>query len=1246
MQPAMRRRIVITLASFAAALALYAAAGFAGLPALGRSQLPGLLSQALGRTVTIGDIEFNPFTLRAVVTGLRVAERGAGNEPPALAFARLELDGSWQSLTELAPVISGVRLVDPHLRLVRASDGRYSIDDLIAKWSKPTDPNEPKARFSVANIELHGGRIDFDDLPLPRSHKIAQIEIQVPFLSSLPVHQSVTVQPRLAMTINDTRIDLAGRSRPFSETRESTLDLSLSPIDLTPYVAYVPGSLPVKVMGAVLAGKASVEFAQPPGAVPSVTVRADLGLTKLDLREPGGEPLLSLAELRLKTLVLEPLLRRAELGAIEIDAPVLHVQRRSDQQRFFQAVLDAGGPKAEPGRQPDIPAAPPEAAARWAVDAVSVKGGRVAFQDGRFEPRALAVTLDDVTLTTGRLSSDPAASLPFQFGFTADGGERVQAGGTFSPNPLRVEAKVEVKDVTLNRWWWIAQPYLQADVSEGVLQLQTGLKVDQSGDQFRVRLEAVSADLKSLVLRQRWDKRDLLRLPAVSLSGTDLDLAGRTVSVGQLTLAGGLLNVLRAADGQTNLARAFTAPVSAPAAADARATPDAPAARTVPTSPGPSPAASPPVAPAAATPAGGDTSWRYTLKRVAVERFAASVRDAGASGGPATEAAAKAGAIDLADLGLQIDDLGNARDSRGKLTLRTRVGSAGSLELRGALGLNPVIARLRVDAKSIGVLPAQPYFAPYVNLVVGSGSLSTQGDLGVDLPDPGALRAAYRGDVTLADFAAAVKGGGDDLLRWKSLSLGSVDFALTPLKIDVGQVALADFYTRLIIGPDGRFNLQDLAAGAPAPSSPPAAAPALPAASAGATAVPAASPPATPVPSGPPLPVRIGRVTLSNGNIDFTDLFVRPNYSANLTGMTGAISALAPDTAGDVELRGRVDNAGSVEITGKINPLAASLALDLTARARDIDLPRTSPYSVKYLGYGIEKGKLSANLKYKIEGRKLQSENSIVLDQLTFGEKVDSATATKLPVLFAVALLKDRNGVIDVNLPIGGSLDDPEFSVGGLVLRIIFNLIVKAVTAPFTLLAGLAGSGEELSQLEFGPGLARLEPAIENRLKALAKALADRPALRLDLAGRADPDKDGEALRKRAFERRLKSVKLRATGIASPPGGLDAVTIDPAEYPKYLLAAYRAGEFPKPRTAGGALAEVPPADMEKLLMAHTAPGPDELRDLANARAQAAKEWLATQGAIAGERMFVVAPRLNAEGVAAGASASRVDLSLK
>ncbi|HPU53633.1 MAG TPA: DUF748 domain-containing protein, partial [Burkholderiaceae bacterium] len=274
--PAVRRRIVIVLAWIAGALMLFAAAGFAGLPALGRSQLPGVLSEALGRPVSIGDIEFNPFTLRAVVSGLRVGERGDGSAPPVFTFSRLEVDGSWQSLTELAPVVSGVRLHEPHLRLVRTKDGRYSVDDLIARWTRPSDPDEPKARFSVANIELHGGRVDFDDLPLPRAHRIAGIEVRVPFVSSLPVHQSITVQPRLAMSVNGSPIDLKGRTRPFSVSRESSLDLSIAPVDLTSYVAYIPGPLPVKVVGAMLAGKASVEFAQPPDAAPSVTVRADL----------------------------------------------------------------------------------------------------------------------------------------------------------------------------------------------------------------------------------------------------------------------------------------------------------------------------------------------------------------------------------------------------------------------------------------------------------------------------------------------------------------------------------------------------------------------------------------------------------------------------------------------------------------------------------------------------------------------------------------------------------------------------------------------------------------------------------------------------------------------------------------------------------------------------------------------------------------------------------------------------------
>ncbi len=202
----------------------------------------------------------------------------------------------------------------------------------------------------------------------------------------------------------------------------------------------------------------------------------------------------------------------------------------------------------------------------------------------------------------------------------------------------------------------------------------------------------------------------------------------------------------------------------------------------------------------------------------------------------------------------------------------------------------------------------------------------------------------------------------------------------------------------------------------------------------------------------------------------FSDRFIKPNYSADMTELTGKLSAFSsvspqgsPQLA-DLELRGRVGATASLEILGKLNPLAQPLALDIRGKMRDLELAPLSPYSVKYAGYGIERGKLSMDVGYKVlpDGQ-LTASNNIVLNQLTFGDKVEGSTAS-LPVKLAVALLADRNGVIDINLPISGSLNDPQFSLGSVILKVIGNLIVKAVTAPFTLLASAFGGGGRRAQ--------------------------------------------------------------------------------------------------------------------------------------------------------------------------------------
>jgi hypothetical protein len=410
------------------------------------------------------------------------------------------------------------------------------------------------------------------------------------------------------------------------------------------------------------------------------------------------------------------------------------------------------------------------------------------------------------------------------------------------------------------------------------------------------------------------------------------------------------------------------------------------------------------------------------------------------------------------------------------------------------------------------------------------------------------------------------------------------------LKIVVGEIALSDFYSRLIVNADGTLNLQAILKEPAAP------------------ATPASTTPAAPPAPGAPPDIRLGKIVLRGGSVNYSDLFVRPNYNVMLTGMAGGVTELTPERPGEVELRARIHETAPVEIAGRVNPLASDLFVDLKVSARDINLSPLSPYSIKYAGYGITQGRLSVKLAYRIENRKLSAENNIYLDQLTFGEKVDSPTATRLPVQLAVALLKDKNGVIDVNVPIGGSLDSPEFGLGTVLAQVFGNLIATTVSKPFAMLGSLFGGGEELAYLEFAPGSAAVG-ADEAKLKALAKALDSRPGLKLEVRGGIDAAADRDALKRAALDREVRAAKLKAS-------------------------------------EGTAQTSVDPAETEQLMLSKMQVGDEELRRLADARAQAVKDWLVETGKIAAERIFIAAPKAPAESAQDQGKTSRVDFSLR
>jgi len=1235
--PASRGRRWARLAFWlAAAVALYALLGFFAVPRILHGQLTERLSAALARPVTIGQVELNPFSMVLRVRDLSVAEPAGASTTAALpaaaadsagvtaanefaGFELLEANVSWRSLYRFAPVLSSLSLQQPRVRLVRDARGRYSIQDLIDAWSsRPPAAPGPPARFSVANIVIDDGRFEFADAKADTVHHVTQFALRVPFVSSLPVDDDIYVEPSLHASLDGAPLALQGRSLPFSPTRDSVLDIDLDGIDLTRFAGYSPRPLPVELRSGRLDAALELVFRQPPGVAPSIGVSGRAALAALELRAPDGTPLAAAEAITAETIALAWPENRYSVGSIVIAAPDVVVERKAGQARFLEPVLAAL--ERGTGERRAADAAPPadtrqaEATVQWRVDEIRLTGGKLAFADQRFEPGPLRLETRALDGAVRRLDSDPAVPAEFELSLELAGGERGQATGTWQWHDGTGEARVKLAQLALQPWWWIAAPHVDVDATAGVLALDARVRVEPVKNSAPVlRIDEASARLQDLSLRQRWDKRTVLAVPQLALEAASIEPAQRRVDLGALTTRGGRLLVRREADARLNLQRVAT---------DAQ--PDREAGASAP-------------------------AWSVGLQTLKLDGYQVDVED---------QRGGKAANLRIHEVGLEASALSTAdKASPGNVALRARVDRRGTLALNGKLGLSPLAANLRVNARNLVIVPLQPYFTEHVNALVSRGAVGATGNLRVETgAKGGAPVVAWKGSASIDRFTAVSKDGGSELLRWTSLAFEGIDFTSEPLRADLGQIVLSGLYARVLLDADGRLNLSDLlvdrAGGLPdgargqrekatraarAPAVQPSAT--VPTEISG---IPTETPPprrgqrtATLEPSdtGTRLPanVRIGGVRLVDGNIDFTDLFIQPNYSANLTDMNGSVSELAPGQPGDVELRGRIDGTGNVEVLGRVDPLAAQLFLDLKSSASDIDLPQLSPYSERYIGYGIEKGKLAANVSYKVENRELSAENNIVLDQLTFGEKVDSPDALKLPVLFAVSLLKDRNGVIDVNMPISGSLDDPQFSVAGLVLRIIGNLIVKAVTAPFSLLAGLAGaSGAELSWIGFAPGSAALDGGATGKLEALAKALVDRPALKLDVSGRADPSADREAMRRRALELAVKAQKLKERVSGGDPAAIDRVKIEPQEYEKYLTLAYRAAEFDKPRNAIGLLRTQPREEMERMLLEHLDVGDAELTRLANDRAQAVKDWLVSNGSVPGERVFVVASRTGAD----------------
>jgi len=571
--------------------------------------------------------------------------------------------------------------------------------------------------------------------------------------------------------------------------------------------------------------------------------------------------------------------------------------------------------------------------------------------------------------------------------------------------------------------------------------------------------------------------------------------------------------------------------------------------------------------------------------------------------------------LHFSPLSFKAANLSTEKGATGKVELEGILNKKGEFKDRVTLTLEPLSVDVQSDWKNIGIRAFQPYFTDKVKMDITRGTISSTGNFSLSRNKKDELVIKCTGSVSVSNLAALDKAQSNDFLKFKRLSLDKIKFGYNPFSLSINTISLADFYTRIIINPDASLNVQDIFGDNQASKE---------------TAIKKEE--KKPVTAETKkkdnqetADIKIGKVVFKNGHIDFSDNNIQPNYSANMFNLTGSVTGLSSKefSRADVALKGNLGYGSPIEIAGKINPLAKDLFVDLKVGFKDIELSPITPYSNKFLGYPITKGKLTFNVSYLIDKRKLDSQNKVLIDQLTFGEKVESPQAVKAPVTLAATLLTDRNGQINLDLPVSGSLDDPKFKVWSVIWQIIVNLITKAVTSPFALLSSLTGGGEELSFIEFDYGSAVISAEETKKISMIGKALNDRPNIKLDIESYVDAEQDKYALKKAELDRRIKAQKMKETMSKDDQQiAVENVVLTEQEYDKYLKQVYRSADFSKPRNILGMQKTLPPAEMEKLMLASIEVTDSDLRQLAARRAQNVKE-LMLQSDIAADRIFIV-----------------------
>jgi uncharacterized protein involved in outer membrane biogenesis/outer membrane protein OmpA-like peptidoglycan-associated protein len=1059
--------------------------------------LPWVAETQLASKASVEKVTFDPFSLTATIDKLALADQQGA---PLAAFDRLVIDLEASGLFKWAWKLKQISLTGPHVNVQVSKQGTLNWAQLIAKLNEdPSPPSQELPRVIIEKISIRQGNIEYQDAqheqPLRASLKPLDFELEG--FSTLPQDRGDYL---IAAKLPYQGGTIKWKGNFGVNPLASSGHLAIDALQLAKVMQWVhAAALPLRVDAGVFSGQLSYDFSlltASAGHAPQPSLllnRVQLKIEDLAATLANHDKLvLQALAVTTKQLTLRPSsLLNIESDDIGITLNQLTLQKPHALLSLANSQLSLPQLRFKLDKQAQL---------TFENLDVNMQGAHIqhgqqallhlpemAIKQASFNLAEQQATVAQVALNQGQLSATQLASglLDWQQALLPASPQSTLEPTSTEPSTGK-PFQFKVDNLTLTHWQLayhdqqFAKP-LQATV--GDLNLQLALDNTSGLTLSNMQLDASQLNLQA-------DHQAVAQLNQLSAGKINLDLSQQKAEVAAIQLSGLKTSVIRQPDQRLNWQTLLTKTTGVPPADNHSST----------------------AASSAAT--AQKNSWRFALNQLALQQAEVHIED---------QTLATPVKLDVTDAQFALADLNQDTSRWLPIKASFKVKQGGQFNLQGKLATVPFKADLQCTLSSLSLKPFAPYLAQVALLRLDGGATSLQGKL----KQTAQGTTTFEGGFNISQLLVIEDDSQQPFLRWENLQADGLSLSLAPNKLQINSLSLNQPQTKFMIDADRSLNISKLMRKRPAAS---------PQATADASSSPAGSDH-----KNSDFPVNVESIRINNAELDFADLSLPQPFGTHINSLGGVINGISsnPAATAQVELDGKVDDFGAARIRGALQPFNTGEFTDLKLAFTNLEMNRLTPYSGKFAGRKITSGKLSVDLEYKIKQRKLAGENKFVIHKLTLGERVDSKDAANLPLDLAIAILEDSDGVIDLDLPVSGSLDDPKFSIGGIVWKAFTNILTKIVTAPFSALGKLFGSSEKLEAIMFDTGTATLAPPELEKLQAVSSALSKRQQLKLGIVPGYDVAADTRAIQETTLRKQVAAEMGITLQANQTPGPID-----------------------------------------------------------------------------------------------------------